>query len=204
MPFLLAVAVACACLPAIGRADSAVDGCPCLGACARTIDIPTSPWCFTSPVPTDDTPNNTALYCGSYDPDRVAYRDYCVVNTTGAATVRTIDNLPELWATMTVSTTLAVAAAYGIAACAASILISTKRTIWWLPISAIGMGAAQGFSVGAVFAVIVSFLFMAIPYAVEWSTVVALGIGLACLIVYSGMGRHYSVVVAPAAAEYAD
>ena len=182
----------------------AVDGCPCMGRCSRTVDNPYYAWCITSPEPIDNTPNNTLLYCGQYDDSRRAYTDACIVNTTGAATANTISDFNGLWTTMTISTTLACAAAYGIAGCIASALISAKKTMWWLPAAAVGLGACQGFCIGAVFAVIASFLFLSIPYAMEWSTVVALGIGLAVLIVYGALGRHYDKIVVPHVSEYAD
>lgn len=190
------------------RADEShtVEGCPCQSACSRTLDYPDVPWCYTSPVPTDLTDNASLANCGRYySQKKHAYWDACVVNTTNVGQhTQTLDTLSGMWATMTVATTASCAAAYCIAGCIASGLISTKRTLLWLPGTALVLGACHGFGIGAVFAVIVSFMFLSIPYAVDFTTIVALGCGLAVLIVYSGLGRHYDRFVAPHTAEYTD
>lgn len=176
-----------------------VDGCECLGDCARTIDGFLTPWCYTSS--TDPPPGQ---YCGKYSQSRRAYWAECVpnVNISGTTQTRYVTTFSEMSSVMTISSTAICGALYGIAGCVASMLTSPKRTLYWLPFASLLLGACQGFFVGAPFAVILSFLYLSIPYAIDWDVAVALGTALAVLVVYASLGRHQKPFEPPHASEF--
>jgi hypothetical protein len=179
-------------------------GCLCLGSCARTIDSLTDPWCAVSPSPVEQSYNNTCL-TAKYSQSRSEFWDFCTPNVTSNETPGpTLTTLGGMWSVITASTTTAVAAVYGLAGCAAASLTSTRRAFLWLPLLALLYGAAESFFVGSVFALIVSFLYLSIPWALDLQTAIALGFGLAALLVYTGLGRHYQSTPPPHPAEYAE
>lgn len=179
-----------------------VDGCACVGDCKRTLDGFLYSWCYTSGV--DPPPG---VYCGRFSPSRRAWWAECEVNVTGAdggSVAPHLTTFPAMATTMTVATVATCGVLYCAAGCAASLLISPRRTLLWLPWLAMTLGVCQGLSVGAPFAVIVAFLYLSLPYAIGFDVAVSLGTAVAVLVAYWGLGRHYKPVEPPHASEYAE
>ena len=178
--------------------DYTTDGCPCYGDCARTIDGFFTPWCYTSPT----DPPSDGTYCGKFSSTRRAYWAECIVNVTGVSEHYFLTTFNDMTTVMLVSSTALCGALYCIAGCIASLLTSPQRTVLWLPLASMMLGACQGFFIGAPFAVILSFLYLSIPYAIDFQVAVSLGLAVAVMVVYLGMGRHHKPFEAPHASEY--
>ena len=178
-----------------------VEGCPCLSDCARTIDGFLTAWCYTTLAdpPALDTGES---YCGKWSSSRRAYWSECIVNVTGANEHYFLTTFQDMATVMAVSSTAICATLYCLAGCIASFLTSPQKTVYWLPLASAFLGGCQGFFIGAPFAVILSFLYLSIPYAIDFEVTVSLGIAVAVLVVYLGMGRHHKPHEAPHASEF--
>jgi hypothetical protein len=188
---------ACALLVAIASAAPAGDsftlgGCPCTGSCERTIDSPYIAWCATAKPPSWDS-NSSDPTCATavFSASRNAYWENCLQNLTGVETTTVLTTFSEMWTYITASAVVASAAAYCLMGCAASLLTDPRSTLWWLPELAAVIGAVQGLLVGGVLSVLVSLVYLTMPYAIDRNVAVALGIAVATLISYSALG-HYS------------
>ncbi len=115
------------------------------------------------------------------------------MNATGytQAVVQLI-NFRGMWGYMTTSTVASLALLYGAMGCAASLRTSPRSTLAWLPGLAALLGACQGLAVGSVFAMLVSFVYLSIPYAIDVRVAVSLGLGLAVVLAYAALGRHHN------------
>jgi Putative transmembrane protein 170 len=177
-------------------------GCLCLSTCERSLASLTLPACETSPK---NPPANATSYCGYYSSVLSVYIDTCIPNVTSSnPQVFFLDSFNQIWTYTTVSVTAGCAAVYAVAGCIASCLTSPKRTFLWLPGTALLFGACQGFVVGSIFAIVMSFMYLSMPYAIESRVAIALGLGLALLLVYSALGRQYQRFSAPHASEFGD
>jgi hypothetical protein len=192
---LLGASVA-ALMAAPASADVTTDGCECLGECKRTLDGFLVAWCYTSVV--DPPPGN---YCGKFSASRNAYWAECVVNVTSTNSGHYLTTFNEMVQVMAVSTTALCGILFGVAGCIASVLTSPRKTALWLPVVSAALGAFQGFFVGAPFAVFVAFLYLSIPYAIDFAVALNLGVAVALLVVYMGLGRHHRPFDAPHPAE---
>ena len=176
-------------------------GCPCVTPCTRTIDSLAQPWCQTSASPVAAS----ALGCGpSYSPTLQAYWDYCQLNITSTPSDVVLTTFPEMWSAMTISTVAAMSGVYAVAGCTATMLTSPQRTIYWLPCFSAMIGAFHGIFVGGISAMILAFLYLSIPYALDSSVAVSLGLAVAVFVTYSALGRHRRPALAMHASEYGD
>lgn len=181
-------------------------GCVCLGNCDRTIDSPFTPWCYTSDHGITVMPDNGQQFCGRYSLARQAFWDECSINVTTGGGGDTgslhLSTFQDMWSYMTIAATAATAAGYCIMGCIASVVTSPRRTLWWLPISAATLGGCHGFLIGSIFAAIVSFMYLSMPYAINVNVAVSLGMGVAVMLTYGGLGRYSRKAAAPHASEY--
>ena len=182
-------------------------GCPCVSACGlgwggtEWSNLHLRAWCYTS-LPNEVPPANTTLCMVSFDAASHRYWDFCVVTVVPGGPPRTqLHTFTDLVTAMVVSSVVTCSALYCVGGCIASALTSPRRTALWLPLAAMLAGACQGVCVGAPFAVILSFLFLSIPYAVDVEVAVAIGCAIALLVGYWGVGRHYKRADAPHPAE---
>ena len=168
-------------------------GCLCIGACERTIDSPFIPWCITS-----RTFNSTTGPCGSvYSTSRAAYWQPCTVNVTGESTggsstiVFPLTTFSSMFIYIASPAALGVAAAYGLVGLAAALRGSTTplKTALWLPAAAAAIGGLHGIAVGAPVAALLSLLYLSLPYAIDASVAVALGLSVAALVVFAALSR---------------
>jgi hypothetical protein len=178
-------------------------GCACKSSCSRTIDTLTSDtWCATSvsPVAGDDL----SLRCGlsRYSPSRREWWDYCQLNVTSSTPEESLTTLTSVWTVMTASCTAALAAAYGLAGCTATLLTSPQRTFYWLPCTAALIGACHGFAVGGITSLFIAFIFFSMPYTINVQVGVSLGLAIAIFLTYSALGRHREPPAAPHASVY--
>lgn len=171
-----------------------------MGECSRSLDSLTQTWCYTSAT----DPPSDFVGCGLWSESRRAYWDDCTVNVTTFTPHVYLSTFRDVWYVITVSCTGACAVAYFIAGAAASCLTSPRKTMWWLPAGASCLGAVTGFLVGAIFAALVAFMYMSLPYAIDISVAISLGIGLAALLTFSGLGRQVQPTVAPDGSAYAE
>lgn len=180
-----------------------VSGCDCLSECARTIDSPFTPWCYTSPRPPED--DESIVYCGQYSPSRQAYWEECIVPSGAIGTDKNthLTTFASMWITMTATTVVTTGAVYLIIGCYASIL-TAQRLLFWFPTVMFAIGTIHSLIFGGFFSVIMSFLYLSIPYAIDLSVGIALGIGMAMIILYRAMGRHYEKIASLHLAEYID
>lgn len=184
-----------------------VSGCKCMGSCERTVDSPFRPWCYTSdrgiPAPITDSSssssstrtNTTLVYCGRYSVSRQAYWDECIiVNSTGTIDqVVQLQTFEEMWSYMTISVVGSMALMYTCIGCVSLCWVTPGSGLAvLLPLSAGLFGACQGFFIGAMFAAIVAFIYLSIPYAIDARVAISLGIGLSILLAYTSLGRHYT------------
>lgn len=198
---LLLAAVALWLLPrAEAAGEATARGCTCYNDCERTLDSLTQPWCDTTPV----SPPAGYPTCGKYSPSRDVWWDECTVNVTSSGQQVYLTTFDQIWTTITVSATATCASAYLVAGCAASLLTSPKRTIAWLPVTSALLGGCHGFLVGAMFGVVAAFMYLALPYAIDWAVAILLGVGLALLVTYSALGRSFRPFATPHAAEFCE
>jgi len=171
-------------------------GCLCYGACERTIDSPFVPWCATTASVDEGAAGNVTAACAfaTYSPSRHAYWEACVQNVTGVAAAATapLTTFEAMWTTMTGAAVAGTALAYALMGCAASLLTSPRRTLWWLPEAAALFGAAQGLVVGGAFSAVLAFLYLSFPTAIDRSVALALGVAMALLLAYGALGRTFS------------
>ena len=180
-----------------------LDGCPCVGECARTIDGFLVAWCYTSPP----SPPLTVppAFCGKYSASRRAYWAECVVNVTGAGlggAAHPVTTFHEMASIMTLSAVALCGALMGAAGVVAAALTSPRRALLWLPCASLVLGGCQGFCVGAPLAVVLAFLYLSIPYAIDYEVAVGLGVVVGLLVVYGSLGRHGRAYAAPHACEF--
>jgi len=176
-----------------------VSGCDCIGSCERTVDSPFRPWCYTSerglPAPsTSNLINITEIYCGRYSVSRLAYWDECIIiNTTGTSNqVVQLQTFEEMWSYMTISIIGSMTFIYSFSSCLTLWYITPGSAIAiFLPLSVGLLGACQGFFIGAMFAAIVAFIYLSIPYAIDARVAISMGIGLSVLLSYTSLGRQY-------------
>jgi hypothetical protein len=179
-----------------------LDGCPCVGECARTIDGFLTPWCYTSPSPPEPPPQ---AYCGKYSSTRRAYWAECAANVTGSGgfvASHPVTTFSELAGVMATSAVALCAALMGAAGVVAAALTSPRRALPWLPCAALALGGCQGVCVGGPIAAILAFLYLSIPYAIDYEVAVGLGVVVGLLAVYASLGRHARAHAAPHACEY--
>ena len=78
-----------------------------------------------------------------------------------------------------------VAAVYGAAGALAARGSSTPlKVILWAPAAGAVLGALHGLVVGAPFAALLAFFYMALPYAIDVSVAISLGLALAGIAVF--------------------
>jgi hypothetical protein len=162
-------------------------GCECYGACSRSIDSLTQPWCYTSII----DPPSTTVGCGKYSFVRHAWWDECTVNVTDVTPRIVLETFDGMWMVITVSATGSMMIFYFLVGCVASYLTSFRRTVLWLPVTAACLGGCEGFLAGAVFAALVAFMYLSIPYAIDLSVSISLGVGLAVILTYASLGRQH-------------
>lgn len=133
---------------------------------------------------------------------RRAWWEECTVNVTSIAPHVYLTSFESLWATITVSATATCAVTYLIAGIIASCLTSPRKTFYWLPLVATLLGGLHGFIAGATFAAITSFMYMSLPYAVDNTVAISLGVGLAVVLTYAALGRQYNVVTPSISSDY--
>lgn len=173
-----------------------------MSTCQRTIDSLTVAWCQTSVF---DPPKNSANFtnCGSaFSTSRNYWWDSCVENIT-ASTSYYLTDFESMWTTITVSSTGTVATAYLIAGILASFMTAT-RFLLWLPLVSAIIGGVLGFIIGSTFAVAISFLYLSIPYAIDFATAILLGVSLGLFLVYSSFGRQFGRYDTLHASEYVE
>jgi hypothetical protein len=137
-------------------------------------------------------PDTGLPYCGRFSVSRLRYWDECtLVNTTGSTPVITLTTFESMWTYMTISTVGFTVLVYGTLGCAAAALTSARRStaFLWLPAAAACVGGCQAFVVGAIFASIVSFMYLSMPYAIDDRVAVSMGLGLGLILVYASLGR---------------
>ena len=202
----LLAAAAAAALLARARAEVAIpSGCLCLTACERTIDSPFVPWCVTSRKQTA----NATDACGStWSTSRAAYWSPCAVNATSAADgaaagpSRPLTTFFAMWSYICSAAVAGVAAPYAAAGlfAAARGARAPLKALLWVPAAAALAGAAHGLLVGAPLAALLALLYLSLPYAIDATVAVALGLAIAALAVFVAVGRDGT----PAAHEAAD
>ena len=182
-------------------------GCPCQLDCARTLNSLTATWCVTLGSPLNASLEGVCY--ARWSPALVAYWDWCVQNVTDVRPQNVLTSLSGMWNAMTWAAAGGTAAAYGVAACGATLGRGalSRRAALWLPLSAMAVGGCHGFCVGAVFALLLSFVYLGMPYAIDLSFAVALGVMLAALLAYAATGPQALSVAAlvktaPHASEY--
>jgi hypothetical protein len=177
-----------------------LSGCLCIGPCQRTADQFLTAWCLTS----QENPPQGGTVCGRYSLSRQAYWDDCISNTTSDGTLRYLDNFNDMWWHIAVTTTGVTGGSFLLCGIVASVLTSPRRTLFWLPAAATGLGVLYGFTGGAVFAVIIAFYYLVLPYAIDVSVAISLGFAFGLMLVYSSLGRQYKAYTAPHASEFGD
>jgi hypothetical protein len=66
------------------------------------------------------------------------------------------------------------------------------------------IGGCHTLFVSAIFATIVAFLYLSIPFAIELTVAVSLGIGLSVLLLYISLGRQFVKLRPPHPSEFAE
>jgi hypothetical protein len=87
-----------------------------------------------------------------------------------------------------------------IAAC----LTSPSKTMFVLPAAAGSLGLCYGFLAGGIFAVLISYYYLVLPYAIDLNVAVSLGGAFGLMLVYAATGRQHKRFEPPHASEYAD
>ena len=182
--------------PAQGRSNS---GCTCLGDCGYSVGS-LSAWCAVNA--------SAAAPCGYEVTGPPAYWwDYCTPNVTAAAASSPLlADFSSIWTAVAVpAVALATAAAAG-AGCAAAANAAPPRgaLLWLLPAAAALVGGCQALFVAAVFAACIAFLYLSMPYALELSVAVSLGVALAAVLIYASLGRQYAERRPPHPSEFAE
>ena len=163
-----------------------------MGSCGRTIDSPFEPRCIVS-----RTFNVTGGPCDSeYSTSRAAYWQICTVNVTGASAARTdtfvfpLTTFSLMFFYIALPAAVGVAVAYGVVGFVAALRGSTTplKTTLWLPAAAAAIGSLHGILVGAPVAALLSLLYLSLPYAIDASVAIALGLSVAALVVFAAFG----------------
>jgi hypothetical protein len=159
-------------------------GCLCLTTCERTIDSPIDPWCITS--------YNSSATCGSFSASRGAFWQTCTVGARTETTASSANPLffplktfRAVFVYVMVTCVGTVAAVYGAAGALAARGSSTPlKVLLWAPAAGAVLGALHGLVVGAPFAALLAFFYMALPYAIDVSVAISLGLALAGIAVF--------------------
>ena len=109
-----------------------------------------------------------------------------------------------MWYVITASTVAATSGVYAVAGCAATLLTSPQRTFYWLPCISALFGACHGVIVGDITAAVLAFLYLSIPYALDVSVAISLGLAVALFLTYSALGRQRQPPFSMHASEYSD
>lgn len=174
-------------------------GCQCVEECGRTIDKWDEAWCPTSEV------NPPANYtgCGYWSPQLDLFWDTCVpvINGTSGDSVL-LKTFPAMWTSITVSAVGTAASCFFLMGLVASGCISPGKTLVWLPFITALIGSCHALFVSAIFATILSFLYLSMPYAIDLSDGISFGVVLALLLVYASLGRQHAKMRPPHPSEF--
>lgn len=162
-------------------------GCPCVGDCLRTLDSLAQPWCTTSQ---ERIPVGTPGCGPQFSPTLQAYWDYCEPNVTSTQTSVALTTFSGMWTVMTISTVIAMSVVYAFAGCMATLLTSPQRTVYWLPCCSALVGACHGVLVGGVTSAILAYMYLSIPYALDSSVAISLGLAVSAFLIYAALGRQ--------------
>ena len=105
-----------------------------------------------------------------------------------ADSVDFLESFSELWSYITLYTVAGCAAVYFGAGVRACRVLEYRRSRWstyiWVPLATASLGAVLGFISGALSALVLSALYVSIPYAIGTDVAAGLGIGQAAIVTY--------------------
>jgi hypothetical protein len=164
-------------------------GCTCVSACGYS-PATLAPWCQTSTSP----PAANAT-CGFFSSPDDYFWDYCTQNTTSSAqSAALLRDFSSMWTAVAVPAVAVATVAAAAAGCAAVAHAAPPRAalLWALPAAAALIGGCHALFVAAAVAAILAFFYLSMPYALELSVAVALGVALGLLLVYASLGRQHA------------
>lgn len=192
---------------------STESGCTCLSDCSRTIDSPFVKRCTTSDSPPSSSVNRT---CGVFSVLRNAYWDAC--NSTSGNTTAASSSLDAplitfwgMWLTMCACAAGIVAGVYALVGLA--LVVQLARTYYYTaqdlhpsapiknqlmaglvrsPLLWLGFvlaGGAHGLLPGASLAAVVAYMYLSMPYAINYSVAIVLGATVAAVALFFAWNR---------------
>jgi len=193
------------------RKRTLFSNCTCVSECGYSLDSIYTAWCTTTVV----NPAPSQECCGKYSVRMSVCWEECALTVSVRTTVEphtwpplqatapppppvtqtsprpALSDLPSMWGTITTSAVGGVMIAYFLAGVMASCLTGARRTLGWLPCAASCLGGCQSFVAASLFSVIASFIYLSLPYAIDFSVGICLGVCVAAMFVYGSLGRQY-------------
>lgn len=193
---LALLATTCAVGESVGVDGESVSGCPCTGPCQRSIDSPFQAWCPVAGA------NKTTGCVAYYSSRRGVKYDLCDTgNSTNTTNAQGLTTFSAMWWRMTFTCTGTVAAVYASAGLLGAARSAVKAAVW-LPAAAGAFGALLGVFLGGVASALIAVVYLSIPYAIDGSVAIELGVALAVLILWASLARGQGGWSPPHAVEY--
>lgn len=200
-------------------ASTSESGCPCISTCSRTIDSPFVKMCTTSEGPTANPALNRTCgsyssirnayweACNITSAACNITSAACADSTSSALPRVPLTTFADMWKYICVSAGGGVAAVYALVGLALLLLLA--RTAWDLPSSApmrgelvahlvrsplywlafVLVGGLHGFLPGASLAAILSYMYLSMPYAIDSSVAIILGLMVAAVALFFALNR---------------